>query len=310
MDLIERKEPCGILSIDKPAGMTSHDVVGRIRRLYGTRRVGHTGTLDPMATGVLNILIGRAAKAAEYLVCDRKTYIATLRLGMTTDTEDTTGALLTSTDTLPDAAQVIEAANRFIGAYAQVPPMVSALKVGGKKLLDLARQGIEIERKPRNVTIFALSCTPTDAPCDYTLEVSCSAGTYIRTLCADIGKMLGCGGVMASLRRTEAGGFSLADCHTLTALEAALPEERLAWLLPTESLFTTLPAVALSPFFERLARSGCEIYQKKIATDLPIGQKVRLCDAKNHFFALAQAREFPEGSALKVIKLFDLEMNV
>lgn len=299
-------EPCGILPIDKPAGKTSHDIVGQMRRLYHTKRVGHTGTLDPMATGVLTILIGRAAKAAEYLVCDRKTYAAKLRLGITTDTEDTTGRVLTECSDLPDADAVIAAANSFRGAYAQIPPMVSALKVGGKKLVDLARQGIEIERKPRDVMIFALHCAPTDRPDTYSLTVECSSGTYIRTLCADIGRKLGCGGVMAELRRTAAGGFSLSDTHTPAEIEATDDEGRAALLLPVESLFSSLFAVRMPLFYEKLARSGCEIYQKKLATDYPVGTRVRVCDEGGSFFALGEVREYPEGSAVKLIKLFEL----
>lgn len=302
----EERTPCGILPVDKPAGITSHDVVGMVRRLYHTRRVGHTGTLDPMATGVLTVLVGRAAKAAEYLVGERKIYEATLRLGITTDTEDTTGNLLTSGGNVPPAGEVIAAAERFIGDYAQVPPMVSALKVGGKKLVDLARKGIEIERKPRNVTIFSLVCEPTAEESLYRLRVECSSGTYIRTLCADIGKALGCGGAMASLRRLSAGGFSVENCYTPECLERMDEAERLAALLPVESLFSSLFSVRLPAFFEKLARSGCEIYQAKIKTDFPVGTRVRLADEQGRFFGLGEVREYPEGSAVKALKLFEL----
>ena len=299
-------EPCGILPIDKPAGKTSHDIVGQMRRLFHTKRVGHTGTLDPMATGVLTILIGRAAKAAEYLVCDRKTYVAELRLGLTTDTEDTTGRVLTECRDLPASDAVFAAARSFLGTYAQIPPMVSALKVGGKKLVDLARQGIEIERKPRDVMIFALDCRATDRADTYVLTVECSSGTYIRTLCADIGKKLGCGGVMAALRRTAAGGYTLADCRPPAEVEAVEEAERPALLLPVETLFSSLFAVRLPAFYEKLARSGCEIYQKKIGTDYPVGTRVRVCDESGKFFALGEVREYPDGSAVKLIKIFEL----
>ena len=177
----------GVLLLDKPAGPTSHDMVGLVRRLYGTRRVGHTGTLDPLATGLLVVLVGRAAKAAEYLVSDEKHYTATLRLGMTTDTEDVTGEVLTHTDTLPDAEAVAAACAAMVGKSEQVPPMYSALKVGGRKLVDIARAGGEVERDARPIEIYSLTCTPTDTPSDYRLDVHCSKGTYIRTLCADIG---------------------------------------------------------------------------------------------------------------------------
>ena len=183
-----RFEPNGVLIVNKPEGITSHDVVGRIRKLYGTRKVGHTGTLDPLATGVLVILLGRAAKAAEYLVADRKTYRARLTLGLTTDTEDITGKILTESKDIPSAEAVASACEKFKGKIKQIPPMYSALKVDGKKLYDLAREGIEVERKARDIEIFRLDCAPTDKENEYELLVECSSGTYIRTLCADIGK--------------------------------------------------------------------------------------------------------------------------
>ena len=300
-------EPSGVLIINKPEGVTSHDVVNRIRRLYNTRRVGHTGTLDPLATGVLTVLVGRAAKAAEYLSADKKEYIATLRLGITTDTEDITGNILIQAGSLPSAAAVVETAKSFEGDILQVPPMYSALKVGGQKLCDLARQGVTVERKPRPITVYSVECQPTDIPSDYTLKVSCSAGTYIRTLCADIGAKLGCGGAMATLCRSAAGEFSLNDAHTIAELEEMTPEQRAELLCPVESLFSDIPAVKLPAFYERLSRSGCEIYQKKIRTDLPVGARLRLCDENGKFYALGEVREYPAGSAIKSIKMFDIE---
>ncbi len=300
-------EPSGLLIINKHLGVTSHDIVWKVRKLFGTKRVGHTGTLDPMASGVLVVLVGRAAKAAEYLVSDEKRYSATLRLGLTTDTEDATGTVLTSTDVLPSTDEVLSTCKKFTGEIFQIPPMYSALKVGGQKLCDLARKGIEIERKARPVTIHSLECTPTETPSDYRLDVRCSSGTYIRTLCADIGASLGCGGVMASLERTETGGFPLDEAHTLSELEAMSEEERLTLLIPTERLFDSLPAVSLPEFFEKLCRGGCEIYQKKIRTDLPLGQRVRLCRADGSFFALGEVRDYEGGSAIKSIKIFELD---
>lgn len=303
---MERTEPNGVLLIDKPAGLTSHDVVGRVRKLFGTRRVGHTGTLDPMATGVLVLLIGRAAKASEYLAVHDKCYEAILQLGITTDTEDTTGEILTTSKDIPDGEAVARAASAFLGSYMQTPPMYSALKVGGQKLLDLARRGIEVERQAREVKIHAIGVTPTEDPTRFALSVHCGAGTYIRTLCADIGARLGCGGVMAALRRRQTGGFSLADCTTLEALAEMDEAARQARLLPTEALFATLEAVALPAFFERLCRSGCEIYQKKIGTALPVGARVRICSETGAFFALGEVREYEDGSAIKAIKLFEI----
>lgn len=300
------QEPCGVLLIDKPQGLTSHDVVGRVRKLYGTRRVGHTGTLDPLATGVLVLLVGRAAKAAEYLTAHDKCYEAVLRLGITTDTEDITGEILTTSANIPSKSEVENAAMHYRGSYLQTPPMYSALKVNGQKLLDLARRGLEIEREAREVKIHTLNLTPTEKDEDYTLEVHCSSGTYIRTLCADIGRDLGCGGAMAALRRTRVNAFSLESCCTLDELESLTEQERLNRLLPIEQLFADLPTVRLSPFFEKLCRSGCEIYQAKVGTALKTGERVRICSETGAFFALGEVREYEAGSAIKAIKTFVL----
>ena len=185
--------------------------------------------------------------------------------------------------------------------------MYSALKVNGQKLVDLARRGVEVERAPRPVTIYSLSCAPTGgASTDYALDVVCSAGTYIRTLCADIGRTLGCGGAMAALERTETGGFSLDEAVTLELLESIDEAERVAILRPVEALFEDLAVVSLPAFFEKLARSGCEIYQKKIGASFDTGTRVRLCDADGRFFALGEVREYESGTAIKPIKLFDI----
>lgn len=299
-------EPCGVLVVDKPEGMTSHDVVGRVRRLFGTRRVGHTGTLDPMATGVLVVLVGRAAKASEYLTADSKKYIAGLRLGLTTDTEDITGKVITECESIPNSDEVGVACKKFVGKISQIPPMYSAIKVDGKKLYELAREGVEIEREARDIEIFGISCTPTDRADEYILEVECSSGTYIRTLCADIGKILGCGGVMSALRRTRAGDFDIENSHTLEALENMSSEERYAALIPTESLFFERPSVALPEFYERLCKNGCEIYQNKIGTHYATGTRVRIYTHGGAFFALGEVCEYEKGTAIRAIKRFDV----
>ncbi|MBQ7347705.1 MAG: tRNA pseudouridine(55) synthase TruB [Clostridia bacterium] len=304
---MSQSEPNGVLIVRKHAGVTSHDIVNRIRRLYGTRRVGHTGTLDPMATGVLVVLIGRAAKASEYLTSDSKRYRARLRLGLTTDTEDTTGTVLTTSQALPTFAELEAVLPQFRGKIQQIPPMYSALKVGGKKLVDLARQGQTVERQAREIEIFELSATPTEASSDYILDVKCSGGTYIRTLCADIGSALGCGGAMAALERTETGGFPIEIAHTVAEIEEMSTEERQALLIPTEELFRHLPSVSLPTFYERLCRSGCEIYLKKIGTSLPVGSRVRICTQEGEFFALGEVREYENGLAVKAMKTFCLE---
>ena len=296
----------GVVLIDKGEGITSFDVVAKIRRLYGTKQVGHTGTLDPMATGLLTVLVGRAVKASEYLTEHDKTYVATLKLGLTTDTEDVTGKVLTECDEIPDAETVKKVCQSFVGNIKQIPPMYSALKRDGKKLCDLAREGIEVEREARDITVYSLTCAETDKKDEYTLEVSCSKGTYIRTLCADIGKKLGCGGAMATLRRTSVGDFSLSNAVTLTELENMTENERETLLLDTETLFYEHKKVVLPDFFARLCNSGCEIYLKKLGIELENGERVRLYD-KGGFFSLGEVREFENGRAIKPIKKFRIE---
>ncbi len=298
--------PDGVLIVNKHAGVTSHDIVGMVRRLFGTRAVGHAGTLDPMATGVLVVLIGRAAKASEYLTGEDKRYVARLRLGITTDTEDTTGATLTTSDALPSRDAVTSVMEHFRGNILQVPPMVSALKVGGHKLVDLARKGVEIERKARPITVHSLTCEPTDTPSDYILDVTCSGGTYIRTLCADIGAALGCGGAMAALDRRAACGFTVDQSVTVAELEQMSIDERLARLIPTEQLFARCPSVTLSAFYDRLVGNGCAVALSKLRLSLPLGTRVRLCHTDGSFFALGEVVESDGGLALRSIKTFVL----
>ena len=298
--------PDGVLIVNKHADVTSHDIVGKVRRLYGTRAVGHAGTLDPMATGVLVVLLGRAAKANEYLTGADKRYVARLRLGLTTDTQDTTGAVLSTCDMLPSSDAVIAATNRFQGQIMQLPPMYSALKVDGQKLVDLARKGVTVERTPRPVTIHTINCQPTDAPSDYLLDVTCSGGTYIRTLCADIGETLGCGGAMAALERRSACGFDLEQSVTVDEIEVLSMQERLSLLIPSEQLFADLPRLTLSDFYDRLILNGCAVALKKLRLELPVGARLRLCHPQGDFFALGEVVKTEEGSALRSIKVFVL----
>lgn len=300
------KELCGVILVNKHKGVTSHDIVFKIRRLFGTKKVGHTGTLDPLATGVLPVLVGRAAKAAEYLLSENKKYIAELKLGITTDTEDITGTILSKTDTLPTKSEFFDACRQFVGEIQQVPPMYSALKVNGEKLVDLARRGIEIEREARKITVYSLEPEVINEDEGlYRISVACSKGTYIRTLCKDIGERLGCGATMTELIRTESGTFNINDSYTIAELEEMDLEKRLSLLTPVESLFTEAPAVTLPDFYAKLCRSGCEIYQNKIKTNLALGTFVRICD-KNGFFALGQIKDYEGGSAIKSLKLFVL----
>lgn len=300
------KEYCGVILINKHKGVTSHDIVFKIRRLYGTKKVGHTGTLDPLATGVLPILIGRGAKAAEYLLAENKEYRAQITLGLTTDTEDITGKILTKSDTLPTKTEFFEAITHFVGKIKQIPPMYSALKVDGQKLCDLAREGKTVERQAREIEIFNITPSVIDEQGGiYELLVSCSKGTYIRTLCADIGAYLGCGAVMSELERTQSGDFRIEDTKSILEIEQMEMEQREALILPIESLFTSAPEVVLPDFYARLCRSGCEIYQHKIKVSYKEGEFIRLSD-KNGFFALGQVKAYPDGTAIKALKLFVL----
>ncbi|MCI6433931.1 MAG: tRNA pseudouridine(55) synthase TruB, partial [Clostridiales bacterium] len=200
----------GIVIVDKPAGWTSQDVTARLRRVYGTRRIGHGGTLDPMATGVLPVFVGRATRGVEFFEHAEKEYEAILVPGLTTDTEDTTGTVLTRQEVTLTEDQLLAVLPRFRGEIMQVPPMYSALKVNGQKLCDLARKGREVAREPRPITIHELTFLGFEEG-NVRLQVACSKGTYIRTLCKDIGEALGCGACMGSLRRTQAGDYTLAD---------------------------------------------------------------------------------------------------
>lgn len=299
-------ELSGVILVNKHKGVTSHDIVFKIRNLYGTKKVGHTGTLDPLATGVLPVLVGRSAKAAEYLLSENKKYIAEIKLGIATDTEDITGKILEKCDTLPTKNEFFEACKRFVGKINQVPPMYSALKVDGKKLLDLARQGIEIERKPREIIVFSIEPSVIDEKEGrYQLTVECSKGTYIRTLCADIGKSLGCGATMCELQRTKSGDFVVENAYTIKELEAMSQSEREALLVPPENLFLEAPCVRFPEFYTKLFKSGCEIYQRKIGTDFPVNTFLRVYEG-DEFLALAQVKEFDGGSAIKSIKFFKI----
>ena len=245
--------PDGILIIDKPAGWTSMDVCAKVRGIFHEKRVGHGGTLDPMATGVLPVFVGRATRAVEFAEHGRKEYVAGLRLGLVTDTQDITGTVLEQRPVSVTREQVETILPRFLGEIRQIPPMYSAIKVNGQKLYELARKGQEVERKPRSVTIYALELLEQTGETEFTLRCLCSKGTYIRTLCHDIGQALGCGGTMSSLRRTMAAGFTL---EKATALEE-VQRQGADLLLPTDSLFTDCPILPLkSEGLERRVRCG------------------------------------------------------
>ena len=243
----------GIVIVDKPQDWTSQDVTARLRRVFGTRRIGHGGTLDPMATGVLPGFVDRATRGVEFFEHAEKTYEAVLRLGLLTDTEDITGQVLESRPVEVSRQQFLSALEGFRGEILQVPPMYSALKVNGQKLCDLARKGKEVERKPRPITIHELTCLSFDGE-KAALRVRCSKGTYIRTLCKDIGLALGCGGCMESLRRTAAGGYTIEEAVPLeTLLESQTPEQ---YLRPVDTLFLQYEKVELTPNQEKRCRNG------------------------------------------------------
>ena len=293
----------GVIILNKEKGMTSHTAVRRVSALLGADKAGHTGTLDPMAEGVLPVLINRGVKASEFMLSEDKYYRATLTLGLTTDTEDSSGNVLTVATELPSEDAVLSAIQSFVGKIKQTPPMYSALKVGGKKLCDLARMGVTVEREPRKITVYSIDAVRIDEK-SYTLDVHCSGGTYIRTLCADIGAALGVGGIMSSLLRTEASGFFLNEAHTLAEIEAMSAEQREALIYPVEHIFRELPQLKLPEFFARLAKSGLEIYIKKIGLSANLGDRFLMYDEGGVFFALGEAREFENGIAVKPIRQF------
>lgn len=232
----------GILILDKPAGWTSHDAVAKLRGILKERRIGHGGTLDPMATGVLPVFVGRATRAVELFEAADKTYVAGLRLGLVTNTEDSTGEVLETRPVSVTQAQLQQALDALVGEQLQVPPMYSAIKIGGKKLYELARAGKEAERPARKITIFEtalLDFTGKHA----TFRVRCSKGTYVRSICRDLGEQLGCGGCMDSLRRIRAGAYTEADTVTLEQLQQS--SDPWALLRPVDTLFADLPAVTV-----------------------------------------------------------------
>ena len=293
----------GVVIINKGKGLSSQAVVNRLKRLLGAKKAGHTGTLDPLATGVLPVLVERGVKASEYMLSSDKHYQAIMLLGITTDTEDVLGKVLTESDLIPAEGDVLLAADSMLGEHMQTPPMYSALKVGGEKLYDLARRGITVEREPRRITVHRIN-TKRLSDKEYELDVVCSKGTYIRTLCADIGKKLSCGAVMKELCRASCAGFSLEEAHTLDQIEAMSQAEREALIIPIEEIFKDKVRLVLPPFFARLARNGLPIYQKKIKTDIKEGERVALFD-ENGFFALGESVMLEDGAAIKPIKQFD-----
>ena len=283
----------GIVIIDKPPGWTSMDVCAKIRGILKEKRVGHGGTLDPMATGVLPVFVGQATRAVEFAENGEKEYIAGLRLGLVTNTQDTSGETLETHPVTVDRAVLEAVLPRFIGPIAQIPPMYSAIKINGQKLYDLARKGKEVERKPRNITIFELELLEQVSETDYLLRCRCSKGTYLRTLCHDIGQVLGCGGCMFSLRRTMAAGFTLDESVTLEQMQ----EGGEALLRPTDSLFREHPEYRLKTARqEERCRNGNPFF---IQESLPEGE-YRIYGREGAFLCLSRL----QGDTMTSLKNF------
>lgn len=284
----------GIILVDKPCDWTSHDVVGKLRGILHERRIGHSGTLDPMATGLLVVFVGRATRAVEFAEADSKEYLAGLRLGISTDTQDITGNTLKSSNSLPSKVELEQALSAFKGEISQIPPMYSAIKVGGRKLYELARRGESVERKPRRVTIDKLDIIGENEG-NYVLDVVCSKGTYIRTLCNDIGDTLGCGGCMSSLRRVKAGAFSIEKAHTIDEIQAAADNGGLdEIIIPVDRLFSAYPELTVRDTAEKKLRNGNVI---KLAA--PNGT-YRVYTETGGFLLLGEASD----NKLKTIKSF------
>lgn len=296
----------GIINVYKEKGFTSHDVVAKLRGIVGQKKIGHTGTLDPDATGVLPVCLGKATKLCDLLTDKNKTYEAVLLLGKTTDTQDITGEVLEekSTEALTEE-KVREAIEGFIGDYEQIPPMYSALKVNGKKLYELAREGKVIERKARPVKILDIQILEIDLP-KVRMEVSCSKGTYIRTLCHDIGEKLGCGGCMESLIRTRVSTFRIEDAKTLDEIETLKQEGKLAELLvPIDAMFPFYPKITVKDDWKAFAKNGnpLDLKMLKEACGQDEETQVRLYDESGKFIAIYQWKE----KKYHIVKMFFYE---
>jgi len=277
----------GILLLDKDPDWTSQDAVSKLRGILRQRRIGHAGTLDPLATGLLVILVGRATRAAEYAEAETKEYIAAFRPGLVTDTQDITGNILSSSGVLPTEEDVKAMLPRFTGVIEQIPPMYSAIKINGQKLYDIARRGGEVERKPRRITIHSIDYLRQEGS-DHLLRIRCSKGTYIRTLCHDLGAALGCGGCMAALRRTASGGFRIEDAKRIQDVTQKDGDT----LIPVDSLFAAHPAITLNSAQERRLRCGNEF---KTAAD---NGQYRFYGESGEFLALGRVNA-GQGSLIK-----------
>lgn len=285
----------GIILVDKPQGWTSHDVVAKLRGIYQQRRIGHSGTLDPMATGVLAVFLGRGTRAVELCENDEKEYVADLLLGIVTNTQDITGEVLEQHSVEVSRQQLEAVLEQFLGPQQQIPPMYSAVKIGGKKLYELARKGQSVERKPRSIVIHELELCDFDGK-TARIRVVCSKGTYIRTLCHDIGAALGTGGCLSSLRRTRAGRFAIDDCVTMEQIQQARDQNaHMAFLRPVDSLFSGCPAVYLGEKEALRCKNGAE----NAVSGMPDGT-YRVYGPENEFLMLGQC----QNGVLRTVKSF------
>ncbi|NBJ91714.1 tRNA pseudouridine(55) synthase TruB [Parablautia muri] len=286
----------GIINVYKEAGYTSHDVVARLRGICKQKKIGHTGTLDPDAVGVLPVCLGNGTKLCDMLTDSSKEYVALLRLGLVTDTQDISGKVLKENEVKVSQEEAEKVILSFLGDSMQVPPMYSALKVNGKKLYELARQGQEVERAARPIRIYKLEILQREHP-EYRIKVVCSKGTYIRTLCHDMGRRLGCGGVMVSLQRTRVGKFEIDKAYTLDALEQMAKEGELSGaIIPVERMFEELPAFAVKEEAFGKLQNGNQLMREDILFDLlekegedagwPEGKKFRVYSHRNVFFGI------------------------
>lgn len=287
----------GVVNINKPKGFTSHDVVAKLRGILSTKKIGHTGTLDPDAVGVLPVCVGRATKIADMLTATEKEYVAEITLGSETDTQDSSGTVLNSVKVCVTEDDIQKAVSEFVGEISQIPPMYSAIKQDGKKLYELAREGKEVERKPRIVEIKEIEVTGFDLENNkFTMRVACSKGTYIRTLCNDIGRKLGCFAHMSYLQRTKSGRFTIEGTYSLEDIEKAMSENDLSFLEPIDKIFEEYPALYLA---ERKADKMCNGVRVR-TSGLVEGTVYRVYDEKQNFLTISQA----ENGALKILKTF------
>ncbi|MCH5187183.1 MAG: tRNA pseudouridine(55) synthase TruB [Oscillospiraceae bacterium] len=293
-------EYSGLVILNKPAGCSSHKMVGLARRIFGMKKIGHTGTLDPAATGVLPLLLGKATRAAELLTAENKRYTAEVLLGTVTDTLDLDGQVLCEKPVTVTEDEVRRAVSGFVGEIEQLPPMYSAISVGGRRLYDLARQGVEVEREKRRIVIHSIDILSIELP-KITIDVRCSKGTYIRTLGADIGEALGCGGCVSSLCRTESGELKIENALTPEELEHIAAEGRLSEIVtPIDKMFAHLPEIRLDERRSHLVKNGVPAYFNKF----PEGDMFRVYDSGGEFIALSVRAEADGRSCLKTVKAF------